>query len=154
MQSYWIRNADITASSILDSFHDPGKARLHGKGAWMPLVQDNKQFLQIDFKDEANVSAVALQGHPNYDDWITKFALSFSFDGKAWDDFHEVRTREEGSFLKTFNYYVKPLAQTEVIMIESLEGNAFRPLIKTDFFIRMILDEFVPSPLLSALRCI
>ncbi|XP_068686247.1 transmembrane protease serine 9-like isoform X2 [Montipora foliosa] len=90
MQSYWIRNADITASSILDSFHDPGNARLHGKGAWMPLVQDNKQFLQIDFKDEANVSAVALQGHPNYDDWITKFALSFSFDGKAWDDFHEV----------------------------------------------------------------
>ena len=90
MQSFWIQNADITASSIRDVLHDPGEARLHGNGAWMPLNQDVGQFLQIDFKDETNVSAVAVQGHPNYEYWVTKYSLSFSLDGKTWDELSEV----------------------------------------------------------------
>ena len=90
MQSYWIQNADITASSILDGFHDPGQARLHGNGAWMPLVQNANQFLQIYFKDETNVSAVAVQGHPNDEYWVTNYKLSFSLDGKAWNELSEV----------------------------------------------------------------
>jgi len=90
MQSYWVQDADITASSIHDVFHDPGQARLHGNGSWMPLVQDANQFLQIHFKDETNVSAVAVQGHPNYEYWVTKYSLSFSVDGKAWDELSEV----------------------------------------------------------------
>lgn len=91
LQSFWTPNSDVTASSILDSFHDPGQARLHGKGAWMPLVQDSEQFLQIDFKGEVDLSAVAVQGHPKYEYWVMKFALSFSLDGKAWDELHEVK---------------------------------------------------------------
>lgn len=90
MQSYWIQNADITASSIRDVSHDPGQARLHGNGAWMPLIQDTKQFLQIYFKDETNVSAVAVQGHPNSEYWVTKYSLSYSLDGKAWEEPSEV----------------------------------------------------------------
>jgi len=90
MQSYWIQDADITASSIHDVFNDPGQARLHGNGSWMPLVQDANQFLQIHFKDETNVSAIAVQGHPTYEYWVTKYSLSFSLDGKAWDELSEV----------------------------------------------------------------
>ena len=90
MQSFWIQNADITASSIRDILHDPGEARLNGDRAWMPLNQEAGQFLQIDFKDETNVSAVAVQGHPYYEYWVTKYSLSFSLDGKTWDELSEV----------------------------------------------------------------
>ena len=90
MQTFWIQEAAITASSIRDSVHDPAQARLHGNGAWMPLIQDANQFLQIDFENEANVSAVAIQGHPTNDFWVSKYSLSFSKDGKLWDDISEV----------------------------------------------------------------
>ena len=56
----------------------------------MPLIQDANQFLQIDFENEANVSAVAIQGHPTNDFWVSKYSLSFSKDGKLWDDISEV----------------------------------------------------------------
>lgn len=90
MQNYWIQNADITASSVRDIFHDPGKARLHGNSAWMPSAQNEEQFLQIYFKGGTNVSAVAFQGHPNYEYWVTRYKLSFSLDGKTWEELSEV----------------------------------------------------------------
>lgn len=90
MQTYWIQNADITSSSIRDTVHDPAEARLHGNGAWMSLIQDTNQFLQIHFEDETNVSAVAIQGHPKNEYWVSKYSLSFSMDAKRWDDISEV----------------------------------------------------------------
>ena len=107
MQTFWIQEAAITASSIRDSVHDPAQARLHGNGAWMPLIQDANQFLQIDFENEANVSAVAIQGHPTNDFWVSKYSLSFSKDGKLWDDISEVlfmRSTEYGCLSVVFNF--------------------------------------------------
>ena len=107
MQTFWIQEAAITASSIRDSAHDPAQARLHGNGAWMPLIQDANQFLQIDFENEANVSAVAIQGHPTNDFWVSKYSLSFSKDGKLWDDISEVlfmRSTEYGCLSVVFNF--------------------------------------------------
>ena len=90
MQTYWIQDAEITASSIRDIVHDPGQARLHGNGAWMPQIQDSNQFLQIHFEDETNVSAVAIQGHPKNEHWVSKYSLSFSMDAKRWVDLSKV----------------------------------------------------------------
>jgi len=90
MQANWIQDAAITASSIRDLEHDPGRARLHGNGAWRPLIQSADQFLQIHFDDETNVSAVAIQGHPENEFWVSKYSLSFSMDAKRWEDHSEV----------------------------------------------------------------
>ena len=90
MRTNWIQDAAITASSIRDLEHDPGRARLHGNGAWMPLIQSSDQFLQIHFGDETNVSAVAIQGHPAKEFWVSKYSLSFSMDAKKWEDHSEV----------------------------------------------------------------
>lgn len=92
MQTNWIQDAAITASSFRDIAHDPARARLHGDGAWMPLSQDANQFLQIDFQDETNVSSVAIQGHPKNEYWVSKFSLSFSMDAQRWDETTEVNT--------------------------------------------------------------
>ena len=73
----------------------------------MPLIQDGNQFLQIDFENEANVSAVAIQGHPTNDFWVSKYSLSFSKDGKLWDDISEVlfmRSTEYGCLSVVFNF--------------------------------------------------
>jgi len=90
MQTNWIQDAAITASSIRDLEHDPARARLHGNGAWMPLIQSTDQFLQIHFEDETNVSAVAIQGHPINEFWVSNYSLSFSMDAKRWEDHSKV----------------------------------------------------------------
>ena len=56
----------------------------------MPLIQSANQFLQIHFEDETNVSAVAIQGHPINEFWVSKYSLSFSLDAKSWEDGSEV----------------------------------------------------------------
>ena len=73
----------------------------------MPLIQDANQFLQIDFENEANVSAVAIQGHPTNHFWVSKYSLSFSKDGKLWDDISEVlfmRSTEYGCLSVVLNF--------------------------------------------------
>ena len=56
----------------------------------MPSAQNEEQFLQIYFKGGTNVSAVAFQGHPNYEYWVTRYKLLFSLDGKTWEELSEV----------------------------------------------------------------
>ena len=93
MESGWIEDADVTASSLLNIRHDPGQARLHSNSAWMPLSSDANQILQIHFQDEANVSAVVIQGHPELNYWVTKYRVAFSLDGQTWRDYPEVSRR-------------------------------------------------------------
>lgn len=91
MEKAWIRDADVTASSLLDIHHDPGQARLHGNSAWMSDGDDASPVLQIYLADKTNVSAVAVQGHPVLDYWVTNYSLAFSTDGQTWQDASEVR---------------------------------------------------------------
>ena len=51
MESGWIGDADITASSYLDEDHAPHKARLYGNSSWRPLPNDTKPFIQVNRKE-------------------------------------------------------------------------------------------------------
>lgn len=106
MQTNWIQDAAITASSIRDIAHDPARARLHGNGAWMPLIQDANQFLQIHFQEETNVSAVAIQGHPRNEYWVSKFSLSFSIDAYRWEDLSKVNIEDPIEYVVNMSYSI------------------------------------------------
>ena len=93
MQSGWVQDADVTASSMKDLVHDPGMARLHSNGAWMPFIHDVNQFLQIHFQDETSILQVATQGHPIEDYWVTQYSLASSMDATLWEEIPEVRAR-------------------------------------------------------------
>lgn len=165
MQSFWVQDADITASSIRDNSHDPGQARLHGNGAWMPLIQDASQFLQVDFKTEVTVSAVAIQGHPSYEYWVTRYSLLFSFDGKAWEGLSEVNggkslsanprlsirlfcshNTKEWSPLQTSLHGVTKCAKTSFAPVSRDAFQIIR-LLGQPSLIKLQLDAFLTKPL-------
>lgn len=47
MESSWIPDADIQASSFLDEDHAPHFARLHGHSSWIPHPSDRNPAIQV-----------------------------------------------------------------------------------------------------------
>ena len=88
----------LTASSSRVGF-EPGKARLHGDGAWSPSNDSNPDdFLQVDLQYEFFICAVATQGYPltSSSYWTTKYRLLFSINGIDWLTYKENGTDKVG----------------------------------------------------------
>jgi len=82
-----ITDAQITASSELDNTHSAAQARLHSKAngskyrAWSAHENDHHQWLQIDFGSSTKITRLATQGQNGFNEWVTKYNLSYSDDG-------------------------------------------------------------------------
>lgn len=87
MESRAISDAQITASSQLDSTHSPRQARLHigadgsESGGWAALANDFDQWLQVDLGSYTTVTRVATQGRTGQDQWVTKYRIQYSYAG-------------------------------------------------------------------------
>ena len=82
-----ITDTQITASSELDNTHSAAQARLHSKAhgskyqAWSAHENDHHQWLQIDFGSSTKITRLATQGRNGFNEWVTKYNLSYSDDG-------------------------------------------------------------------------
>ena len=89
MESRGITDGQISASSQYDARHAPTKARLNYKpsvrepGAWSAGRRDKNPWLQIDLRNRiSKVTRVATQGRPDIPQWVTKYKLQYSDNGK------------------------------------------------------------------------
>lgn len=84
MQSGAITDSHITASSMWDANHYPGRARLGitrvGSlvGSWSAKTNDVKQWIQIDLSRITRVTYVAIQGREDLDQWVTSYSLQYA----------------------------------------------------------------------------
>ena len=82
-----ITDTQITASSELDNTHSAAQARLNSKAngskyqAWSAHENDHHQWLQIDFGSSTKITRLATQGRNGFNEWVTKYNLSYSDDG-------------------------------------------------------------------------
>ncbi|XP_078346349.1 uncharacterized protein LOC144631708 isoform X1 [Oculina patagonica] len=87
LENYRIPNSFISASSEWDGNHGPTNARLNrpsggGKtGAWSSKTNDVNQWIQVTFSEDTKVTKIGIQGRYDYDQWVTKFKVSYSLDG-------------------------------------------------------------------------
>lgn len=93
MESGAITNSQITASSELDSYHGITRVRLHtyetdvySRGAWIPILNDLNQWIQVDLGKIRYVTHVATQGRNTHYplQMVTKYKLQFSDDGASF----------------------------------------------------------------------
>ena len=96
MHSKEIPDENIVASSWQEPFHSfrPEAGRLDNEdGVWCPNTlgnPDKKHYVQIEFPSRYNVCAVATQGSPLHStDWVKKYRLQFSLDGKNFTTYTE-----------------------------------------------------------------
>ena len=87
MKNGRIPSRAITVSSKWDIYHGPSRARLQipqrgrYRGAWSARHNNQYQWIRIDFRRPVKVLAVASQGRSDASQWVTRYYLSYSFDG-------------------------------------------------------------------------
>lgn len=87
MESKYILDSQITASSEWNSNHGPSNARLNFQagggrtGAWSSKTNDVNQWLQVDLGQKTRVTGIRTQGRSDFDQWVTSFTVSYSDDG-------------------------------------------------------------------------
>lgn len=91
-----ISSEAITASSELDDKHSASRARLNSKpegelmGSWVPLQNDENQWLQVDLGKILEVTKVSIQGGGDgVSMYVTSFILLYSEDGETFQDYQE-----------------------------------------------------------------
>lgn len=96
MESRTIKDAQITASSEWDRNHAAIQGRLNfqksgiKQGAWSAKFNDKNQWLQVDLQAMyTKVTAIASQGRHQSNQWVTKYTLQFSNDGKTFQNYRE-----------------------------------------------------------------
>lgn len=92
MENGQIKNDQITASTHFTKY-EPYEGRLNAKGGlgWQAMYTRDIEYLQIDFKKEVNISAVATQGVQFKTDakYVTEYKLNISDDGITWKEYKE-----------------------------------------------------------------
>uniref|UniRef100_A0AAQ6IG17 Contactin associated protein-like 5a n=1 Tax=Anabas testudineus TaxID=64144 RepID=A0AAQ6IG17_ANATE len=63
---------------------------LSSAGGWSPVVTDQEPWLQVDLREQMEVTAVATQGRYDSWDWVSSYLLLYSDTGRAWKQYrHE-----------------------------------------------------------------
>ena len=94
MENYKVKDDQITASNYFKNF-EPYEGRLNLKGGrgWSPEYTRPVEYLQIDFKREVNITAVATQGGDRGQStsnlYVKEYKLSLSDDGQNWNKYNE-----------------------------------------------------------------
>ncbi|XP_021569349.1 contactin-associated protein-like 3 [Carlito syrichta] len=104
--------SSFSSSSELSRSHGPGFASLNrrdGAGGWTPLVSSKYQWLQIDFGERMEITAVATQGRYGSSDWVTSYLLMFSDGERNWKQYHQEESIWVCSFIEKHSLSVYEL---------------------------------------------
>ncbi|XP_028408851.1 fibrillin-1-like isoform X4 [Dendronephthya gigantea] len=85
MESGKIPDSQITASSEWDHLHGATNARLNSaknSGSWSSRLNNQNQWLQVDFKFRATITDILTQGRGiKHNQWVRSYTVSYSDDG-------------------------------------------------------------------------
>ncbi|XP_068726460.1 uncharacterized protein, partial [Montipora capricornis] len=125
IQSGKIRNTAMTASSTVNAYLGPYRARLHisgsgrFKGAWVPKIRNSNQWLQITFGRPMKITGIATQGRADAKQFVTRYLVAFSQDNVHFEYYMEYGN---------FKYFQ---ANSDRF---SVKDNSFSPPIKCSYF--------------------
>ncbi|XP_008288773.1 contactin-associated protein-like 5 [Stegastes partitus] len=76
-------------SSVGYAAHNAKLNRRDGAGGWSPMVTDQEPWLQVDLREQMEVTAVATQGRHDSWDWVSSYLLLYSDTGRAWKQYRQ-----------------------------------------------------------------
>ena len=81
MENGQIPNSAIKASTIWSGYYAAYYGRLNSERGWFAGKQDAHQWLQIDFGEDTQVTAISTQGYYKLNRWVKSYTLSYSNTG-------------------------------------------------------------------------
>ncbi len=91
MESGIIADSQITASSELDTSSRAKNARLNSYryyGSWQAKGKVN-QWLKVNFKEKATITAILTQGDGKRDQWVKSFKVFYSNNGRHFQAYQQ-----------------------------------------------------------------
>uniref|UniRef100_A0A5F4WIF7 Contactin associated protein 2 n=1 Tax=Callithrix jacchus TaxID=9483 RepID=A0A5F4WIF7_CALJA len=85
-------HVSFSSSSSMSGSYSPGYAKINkrgGAGGWSPSDSDHYQWLQVDFGNRKQISAIATQGRYSSSDWVTQYRMLYSDTGRNWKPYHQ-----------------------------------------------------------------
>ena len=95
LEDYRIPSGLLRASSSYNYNHGPDRARInqpsgHGRvGAWVAKYRNVHQWLQVELVRPAKVTGVATQGRHDAYQWVSKYTVSYSLNGRVFKVYQE-----------------------------------------------------------------
>uniref|UniRef100_A0A8C2N7P1 F5/8 type C domain-containing protein n=1 Tax=Capra hircus TaxID=9925 RepID=A0A8C2N7P1_CAPHI len=87
-----LHHAAFSSSSSMSGSYSPGYAKINkrgGAGGWSPSDSDHYQWLQVNFGNRKQISAIATQGRYSSSDWVTQYRMLYSDTGRNWKPYHQ-----------------------------------------------------------------
>ena len=87
MKSGKLPNSAITATTSLNQYYSPERARLDTvksgsfEAAWIPKSQDVGQWIQVDLGKISKITRIATQGRQNVAHWVKSYSITYSVEG-------------------------------------------------------------------------
>lgn len=81
--------AIVSSSSSWNRKHGPDQGKLNleeGVANWSAKTNDLKQWIQVDLGEKKIVQKISIQGRYNREQWVTKFRVMISLDGKKFEE--------------------------------------------------------------------
>lgn len=95
LESNAIPESSVTASSTFGS-NKPGSGRLHlyanpgSIGGWVAGNDSEDSWFQVEFGKWTKVTRISTQGRQDLPQWVTKYNVSYSYDGSFFIYYHKV----------------------------------------------------------------
>ena len=98
LENFAIPDSSITASSTFwpdTTFHIPGNGRLRFQGdflrdgGWRADNNRDNSWFQVDFGRFVKVTTISTQGSNDDHQWVTRYRVTYSYDGKFLRDYNE-----------------------------------------------------------------
>ena len=119
-------DGDITTSSDYGSGLIRENCKLNGPNCWLASNSDKNGFIQVNLRNGFIINAISIQGRSGNSQWITKFRVLWSPDGKEYINLCELKGNVDDSTVEK-KYLPEPIF-CKGIRIQPLECNNYRSM--------------------------
>lgn len=95
MENYNISDSSIQASSMDGQLGKASNGRLNKSpidgeyGGWIAADADQNPWFQVEFGNWTKVTGISTQGRSDKGEWVTKYRVSYSYDGLLFAEYKE-----------------------------------------------------------------
>ena len=117
---------DITTSSDYGSGLVKSNCKLNGPNCWLAADNDKYGYIQVNLRNGFFINAISIQGRNGYDQWVSKFRVLWSPDGKEYINLCELKGNIDN--ISTEKRYLPEPIFCKGIRIQPLECKEYRSM--------------------------
>ncbi|XP_075924085.1 uncharacterized protein LOC116943709 [Petromyzon marinus] len=118
--SYAMENPKIEVSSRSED-EGSGSSQEYYDAPWTPDKNDQSPYIQFEIPPGSEVVGIKTQGHPEDEEWVTKYIISYSHDGVTWVPLNKVFEGNNDNIAVHINYLVPSIPNSKYIRIIPIE---------------------------------